>query len=144
MILLDANILLYTHNASSTHHLESKKWIEKAMDRQEEIGLAWITILAFLRLATNPAVYTAPLSVKEATGIIDAYLSRSHVLIVHPTNEHWKILSDLVRDTQSNRHLVSDAHLAALAMEHNAAICTNDRDFQRFKGIKILDPLRKT
>jgi uncharacterized protein len=143
VILLDANILLYTHNAKSSHHLESKKWMERAMERQEEVGLAWITILAFLRIATNPAVYSAPLSVKEATEIMAEYLSRSHVFTVQPTSEHWEILSSLVRETQSNRHLVSDAHLAALAIEHNAAICTNDRDFQRFKGIKIVDPFRK-
>ena len=139
MILLDANVLLYAHNSSSSHHQAARKWIEEAVLRGEELGLAWVTILAFLRIATNPAAFISPLSLAEAIDILESYLSRSHVLIVQPTTDHWKTLRDLALTTQANHHLITDAHLAALALEHDAAICTNDRDFSRFTGVKLVD-----
>ncbi|MGH9576266.1 MAG: TA system VapC family ribonuclease toxin [Terriglobales bacterium] len=141
MILIDANILLYAHDRTASKHEAARRWVEEAVAKREELAFAWVTLLAFLRLSTNPRVYPRALSMREALEILDAYLSRSHVLRLDPTANHWKLLRDLCHSSQITSRLVTDAHLAALAIEHGAALCTTDRDFTRFDGLKTIDPL---
>lgn len=141
MILIDANVLLYAHDTAASRHGAARRWMEDAVARREELAFAWVTLLAFLRLATNPRVYPRAISMGEAVQILDAYLSRSHVFRLDPTVNHWKLLRDLCHTSQVTSRLVTDAHLAALTIEHGAALCTTDRDFTRFAGLKIIDPL---
>ena len=142
MILLDANILIYAYASDSPFHPETKAWLEETMNRGEPIGLSWDTILAFLRIVTNPSATAAGLSGHEALAIIDSIISRSHVTVITPTASHWERLRGLLADLQITRNLVMDAHLAALALEHQALLCTNDRDFLRFKGLRLTNPVQ--
>ena len=113
------------------------------MDRREEIGIPWLTTLAFIRISTNPAAYSRVGSIADVMSVMEELLDQSNVQTISPGAAHWRILSKLIRDAQVTRNLVSDAHLAALAIEHNAALCTNDRDFTRFPGLKIVNPIAK-
>lgn len=141
MILLDANILIYAHAADSPFHKKAAAWLVGAMDRQDEIGLSWDTVLAFVRISTNPAAGSGMLTMAEAVDIVDSIISRSHVRLVVPTETHWKTLRPVINDVSMGHNLVMDAHLAALAIEHRATLCTNDGDFLRFKGLQLLNPV---
>ena len=143
MILLDANILLYVYNTGSPHFEEAHNWFTAAMERKEEIGLSWPVIHAFLRIVTSPTAYPSPYSSQEAAEIIDALLSYSNITLIQPTATHWTTLRRSLIELQVTHRLVMDADLAALAIEHGASLCTNDRDFSRFPGLKIVNPISR-
>ena len=140
MILVDANLLLYAYNRSSDHHEAAREWLEAVISRGERVGFSWTVLLAFLRLATTPRVFPEPLSMTETSAIVSDWLARPNVAVVHPTERHWEILRSLLAVTRTRGRDVTDAHLAALAVEHGATFCTTDRDFARFPGLRTLDP----
>jgi toxin-antitoxin system PIN domain toxin len=141
VILLDANLLLYAYNSSSEHHVAAKRWLEGLLSHSQSVRLAWISILAFLRISTNPRAYPSPLSPAEASEIVSSWLERPMVAVLDPGERYWAILSQLLTASQSRGALVSDAHLAALAIEHGATLATSDRDFTRFPDLRLLNPL---
>ena len=141
MILLDANLLLYAHNTSSREHAPTTAWLETAL-AASGICLSWETILAFLRIATTPRIFAEPLALEAAVAVIDKWLTQPNVTILSPTPRHWTIFSELLPSSRARGSLIMDAHLAALAIEHGATLCTNDRDFARFPGLKLEFPLQ--
>jgi uncharacterized protein len=143
VILLDANLLLYAHNTSSKEHEPTSAWLETALGT-ENICLSWETILAFLRIATTPRIFAEPLSLEAAVAVIDKWLVQPNVKILSATHRHWSIFSELLPSNRARGSLIMDAHLAALAIEHGATLCTNDRDFARFPGVKLEFPLQDT
>lgn len=140
MILIDANLLLYAYDPSSPFRQPAKAWLETAFANEERIGLAWVTILAFLRICTHPRV-ARPVALQAAVSIVSEWLDFPSVLILQPGERHWQILKRLLPASQAAGPLVMDAHLAALAIEHGAELCTNDRGFRRFEGLRLLNPL---
>jgi hypothetical protein len=142
VILLDANLLLYAHNTSSKEHRATVSWIEEILAGPAPIGLSWETILAFLRVSTTPRIFGEPLDVEAAAAIVSDWLRRPNVSIVSPTQRHWEIFSKLLPRPRVRGSLIMDAHLAALAIEHGATLCTNDRDFARFPGLRVEYPLQ--
>jgi uncharacterized protein len=143
VILLDANVLIYAYSTSSPHHDAARSWLEAAMAKREEIRLSWFSVAAFIRITTTVRLYTDSYSVEEACDKVDDLLVMSNVAILQPGEQHWAILKRLLVRDQATANLVSDAHQAALAIEHGAAVCTNDRDFTRFEGLKIINPIAK-
>jgi uncharacterized protein len=141
MIVPDANLLLYAYDASALVHERARVWWEEALSSAEAVGLSWQTITAFIRIGTNSRAYKQPLSAREAVTIVEAWLAQSNVQVVVPSVRHWAILNRLIVESQAIGALVMDAHLAALAMEHGATLCTHDADFTRFEGLRIHDPL---
>jgi toxin-antitoxin system PIN domain toxin len=141
MILVDSNILLYAYDAAAAEHPVCREWLETAFRENEAVGFAWSTILSFLRLSTDSRVYRTPRDWTEAERIVSSWLDQPMTYLLQPGSEHWAILSRLIREGQARGPLIMDAHLAALAMEHGAALCTNDQDFTRFPGLKLLNPL---
>lgn len=129
MILLDVNVLLYAYNASDRHHEKARSWLERTFIRPEPIGLAWTTILAFLRLSTNPRVFEHPFLPEEAVPLVSSWIARPNAIILQPGERHWQIFSKLSTETLARGPLVMDAHLAALALEHGAELATTDKDF---------------
>ncbi len=111
--------------------------------RPEPIGFAWTTILAFLRLSTNPRVFEHPFLPEEAVPLVSSWMARSNTIILQPGERHWQIFSELLTETPARGPLVMDAHLAALAIEHGVALATTDKDFVRFPGLRVLNPLDK-
>lgn len=138
MILIDANILLYAQDANSPFYAQASEWFHRSMDRREELGFAWVTLLAFARIASSPFMGG---TMAISCDVIEGLISESNVHVVAPTSSHWAILKGLLLRSQVSPNMVTDAHLAALAIEHNATLCTNDRDFTRFQGLKLMNPV---
>jgi toxin-antitoxin system PIN domain toxin len=141
VILVDVNLLLYAHNAGSKEHSDAAAWLERTLSGPEIVGFSWTTILAFLRIATTPRILLHPYELDEATSIIEDWIARPNVAIVGPGDQHWPILKKLLPSSRSRGSLIMDAHLAALAIEHGATLCTSDRDFARFPGLKVEYPI---
>jgi uncharacterized protein len=142
MIIVDVNLLLYAVNRDSPLHSKAKVWFESAMAGREEIGFAWIVILAFLRLTTKPALFLNPLSPDAAFAIVAEWLDQPLVTVVQAGPRHMEILRKLILSFGTAGNLTSDAHLAALALEHRAQVCSCDHDFARFQGLDWKDPIR--
>lgn len=141
MILCDANLLLYAYDASSPLHARSRGWLEATLSGDEAVGFAWVTLLAFLRISTNPRAVAHPLSLGAATAIVSSWLEVPGVTVPAPGPGHWEILERVLRGAQAKGPLVTDAHLAALAIEHGAQLASADRDFARFEGLRFVNPL---
>lgn len=142
MMVLDVNLLLYAYHSASREHRQASAWLEQALSGPDLIGLSWTTILGFLRIATTPRILSTPYEVDAAVEIVATWLSRPNTRIVHPTEQHWPILRSLLPKSRVRGSLILDAHLAALAIEHGATLCTNDRDFARFPGLRVAYPLQ--
>jgi toxin-antitoxin system PIN domain toxin len=141
VILLDVNLLLYAYSESAPQHARAQAWLEQALVSEEMVGLPWVAVLGFLRLSTDPRAYATPYSTHEAAEIVDALLARSNVSPVGGGERHWSILLELSRSSGLRSNLVTDAHLAALAIEYGATLYSTDRDFARFPGLKWTNPL---
>jgi hypothetical protein len=144
MILVDANLLLYAYHPSAPQHAASREWLESVLSGSELVGFAWITLWAFLRITTNPRVFERPLSSAEAGAAVSAWLEQPGVRILEPGERHWFILQQLMETGQATGPLLTDAALAALAIEHGATVHTTDRDFARFPGLRWCNPLDAT
>ena len=141
MILIDANLLIYAIDSSSPHHHAARDWLESVLSGVDEVGLTWNVILAFLRIVTHPAVVRQPLSADAALAYVDSWLEQPCVRTVVPGTKHWLIFRSLLRSTGTAGNLASDAHLAALALEHDCELHSSDHDFKRFPGVRHVNPL---
>ena len=142
MRLIDANVLLYAVDSSSPAHEPARRWLEEALSGREAVTFAWTTLLAFLRITTLPRLLAEPLTVEEASTHVSSWLGQPNVSVVEPGERHWSLLCGLLSQSQARGNLVPDAHLAALAIEHGAVLCTTDHDFARFPGLRWLNPLQ--
>lgn len=141
MRLPDANLLLYAYDASSVHNERARPWLEEQLSGVETFAFAWVVVLAFVRLVTNPRVFESPLRIDEALDALDAWLTAPCATVVHPGPRHLVVLRQLLEPLGTGGNLTSDAHLAALALEHDAELCSADADFSRFPGIRWSNPL---
>ena len=141
MKVVDLNLLLYAVNRDDERHARARTWLEKVLNGDEPVGLPWIVLLGFLRIATNPRVFARPLSSTEAIALVDAWLSRPPVSALAPGDGHWLILRSLLADRPGVGVIATDAHLAAIAIEHGAELCSSDADFRRFEGLRWVNPI---
>ncbi len=142
MILVDANILLYAEDSLSEHHTAAVKWWDAQLSGESSVGLAWQVIQAFIRIGTNPRLHKRPLTIGEATDRVESWFDQPNVRLVQPGDKHWNIFRKLLRETKAVGNLVSDAHLAALALEHNCEMCSTDSDFAKFPALKWRNPIQ--
>jgi len=140
MVIVDANVLIYAASERLPHHARAKRWIEDALNGPETIGFAWMAMLAFLRLSTRSGLFPRPLDPATALNVVDTWLAAPLAMVPHPASRHASIMRELLLSAGTAGNLVSDAHLAALALEHGARICTFDRDFGRFPGVRGFAP----
>ncbi|MBA2431899.1 MAG: type II toxin-antitoxin system VapC family toxin [Chthoniobacterales bacterium] len=141
MILVDANILLYAENTLSESHHPAREWWDERLSGATPVCLSWPVLTAFIRIATNARLHQRPLTIAEATERVQSWFDQPPVSVLRPTSEHWSIFQRMLRDGKAAGNLVSDAHLAALAIEHNCILYSTDADFARFKGLKWKNPL---
>jgi uncharacterized protein len=138
---IDAKVLLYASDATSPHHEAAVSVIESIAAGPEIVYLFWPTVMAYLRIATHPAVFARPLSVAEATANVESLLSRPHLRTTGEGEVFWPRFREVMADAQPTGNLVPDAHIVSLMREHGVGtIVTNDRDFRRFRGIATEDP----
>ena len=141
MKLLDLNILIYAIDESSPRHQQARRWLEETLSGSETVAFGWSILVGFVRLSTRAAIFARPLTVDEAFDVIDGWLRQPCVTVVHPTERHPRLLRDMLSGLGAAGNLTSDAHLAALAVEHGAELCSTDGDFARFAGLRRVDPL---
>jgi hypothetical protein len=141
VILVDVNLLIYAVDADSAHHARARRWLEQTLSSDTWVGLAWIVLLAFVRITTRAGIMRSPLSPEQALGFIDSWLAQPYVALIGPGEGHWPVLRNLLLTGGTAGNLVSDAHLAALAIEHGCEIASADNDFRRFAGVTLVNPV---
>jgi toxin-antitoxin system PIN domain toxin len=139
-MLVDANVLLNAVNLDSQQHEAARSWIDGALSDGEPVGFSWLVIVAFIRIATKPGIFPTPLSADEAVDFLRGWLGQPSATVREATARHLDVLAGLIADVGTAGNLVSDAHLAALAVEYDASVVTFDRDFLRFGGVDVIVP----
>jgi uncharacterized protein len=141
MILIDANLALYAEDSLSAHHVAAREWWDGQLSGAGLIGLCWPVLTAFVRISTNARLHRRPLTTDEAIDRVQSWFEQPCVRIVQPTEAHWLLFQRMLRQGRASANLVSDAHLAALAIEHNCELQSTDSDFARFPGLKWRNPI---
>jgi uncharacterized protein len=141
-MLIDANLLLYAVDRASPFHSAASTWLTEQLNGPRRVGLPWQSLVAFLRISTNPRAYTSPLTADDAVTFVDDWLAPEVVWVPAPGPEHGRLITDLVKRHRLHGNMISDAHLAALALEHGLVLCSADTDFARFPEITWRNPVR--
>jgi toxin-antitoxin system PIN domain toxin len=141
VILVDVNILIYARNSDASQYERARNWLDGELNGSARVGLPWHSLLGFLRLATDRRVMSRPLPMAEAWAQVIDWLGADPAWIPGPTDKHAQIFGALLAEPGVHGPLVSDAHLAALAIEHGLTLCSTDGDFARFRKLRWLNPL---
>lgn len=142
MNLPDVNLLVYSIDENSVFHSGAKKWWDGALSSSRIVGLCYPSTLGFIRLVTNRRVFATPLSVSEALEYVESWLAQPNTTIAVPTPRHWPLLATLLESTGIGANLTTEAHIAALAIEHGFTVYSNDTDFSRFDNLRWVNPLK--
>jgi uncharacterized protein len=140
-MLVDANLLLFARDAASPFHVRAREWLTEQLNGAVRVGLPWQSLIAFVRIATHPRAYEQPLAPAQAWAQVQAWLAAEPAWIPQPTPQHAEVVGGLVTAHDLRGNLVSDAHLAALAIEHGVVLCSADTDFARFAEVQWVNPL---
>lgn len=143
MIIPDANVLIYAFNPLAPERESAREWLSTSLSGNIDFGFTWQTLTAFARISTDRRLFSNPYSTAEAFEIMESWLSTPRARVLVPTQNHMRIFSRLAIESKVNGPMLMDAHLAALAIEHGATLATTDRDFRRFDGLKLMNPLVK-
>ena len=141
MILVDANILLYAEDSLQSRHQQARAWWDDQLSGTGVVCLCWTVLSAFIRIGTNPRVFEHPLSLEQALARVQSWLDQPCTRVIRPTERHWTVFKQVLTDGQAVANLVTDAHLAALAIEHGCELASTDSDFARFPKLKWRNPL---
>jgi uncharacterized protein len=139
--LIDANVLIYAVNEDAPQHPKARAWLEKTLSGSEPVAFEWTVLLAFLRLSTRSAVFPRPLTPAQAIEIMDSWLAQPCAEIIDPAERHLEVLARLLEPLGTAGNLTADAHLAAIALEFGAELCSCDSDFSRFPGVRWTNPI---
>ena len=141
MILVDANILLYAEDSLNPRHQQARVWWDDQLSQSGPVCLCWTVLSVFIRIGTNPRVFENPLSLEQAIARVNSWLDQPCTRVIRPTEQHWTIFQQMLTGGQAVANLVTDAHLAALAIEHGCKLASTDSDFARFPKLKWSNPL---
>jgi len=142
MILVDANILLYAEDQLSPKHEAAREWWDEQLSGSSSVCLCWTVIGAFIRIASNSRVFESPLSMGQAIKRVQSWLDQPCVRLIEATDRHWSVLQQMLTDGQALGNLVTDAHLAALAVQHGCELMSTDVDFARFPRVQWTNPIK--
>jgi toxin-antitoxin system PIN domain toxin len=138
---VDANLLLYAEDSLSEHHETARNWWDTQLSGSEAVALCWPVLTAFIRIGTNARLHKRPLTLKEAIERVQSWIDQPCVRIIQASEQHWELFQKMLRVGNATANLVSDARLAALAVEHNCVLHSTDTDFARFRGLKWKNPI---
>ena len=141
MILVDANLLLYAEDSLSEHHETARNWWDEQLSGSEAVALCWPVLTAFIRIGTNARLHKRPLTLQEAIERVQSWIDQPCVRIIQASEQHWELFQKMLCVGNATANLVSDARLAALAVEHNCVLHSTDTDFARFRGLKWKNPI---
>ena len=139
--LVDANVLIYAYNEAALQHRRAKIWLSRALSSTTPLYLPWSGIQAFVRIITNDRLFDPPLSPEQAIAVVESWLASPNAQVVEPGPRYWQILRTLLITHDIRGADVSDAHLAALAIEHDLTLFSADADFRRFRELRLVNPL---
>jgi len=142
MILPDVNVLVHAHNADSAVHRAARRWWDGCLSGSEGVGLAWATILGFVRITTNRKIVARPLGVDDVMARIHGWLELPHIHVAQPSDMHFARLRAALERLGTAGNLTTDAHLAVLAMERGYVLYSTDADFARFAGLRWVNPCK--
>ncbi|CAN5712070.1 type II toxin-antitoxin system VapC family toxin [soil metagenome] len=137
MRIPDVNVLLYASDASSSHHSTARAWVERTLSVTETVGFAIVVVLGFVRITTNPRIVANPITPSDAFEVIAEWLAQPPATVLHPGRRHLGVCRELLEAEGTAGNLTTDAHLAALAIEHGATLASFDGDFHRFRGLQL-------
>jgi toxin-antitoxin system PIN domain toxin len=140
--LVDTNLPIYAADETSARQASARNWFESALSGSETVAFAWVVLLGFVRITTRATAFTNPMTPDEALDVVDGWLAQPAATVVHPTARHPQVLRELLEESGTAGNLTTDAHLAAIAIEHGATLYSCDHDFSRFPGLQWVDPLR--
>jgi toxin-antitoxin system PIN domain toxin len=141
MKIIDTNLLVYSYVPALPQHPPARRWFERTLTEDESVGLAWVSVLGFVRVVTNPRIFRVPLLIDKAVAVVDSWFQQQSVEIIQPTPRHWSALREILTKGKAGGPLTTDAHLATLAVEHGATIYSTGRDLLRFPGVRVINPL---
>jgi uncharacterized protein len=144
MLVLDVNILVYANDLDSPDFFRCRDWLDSVMNGREQVGLPWQTLLAFVRVITDPRMSKRPLSIATACKIVSNWLSRPNVRIVEPGAHFWSLFTEQILAAKISGRKVPDVAIACIALEQQARVCTTDRDFSRIAGLEIINPAKRS
>ena len=142
MLIPDINLLVYAYNSDAPEHRQARAWWERSLSGIDPVGLPWMVMLGFLRIMTSRRILARPLECEEAIERIRSWLAQSQTMVIEPGPRHLDLLQSLAAGARIVGELTTDLHLAALAIEHQAELHSNDSDFGRFSGLRWVNPLR--
>jgi toxin-antitoxin system PIN domain toxin len=141
VIIPDINLLVFAYNSDAPFHEEAKDWWESCLSSRGAVGLPWAVILGYVRVMSSNAVFPEPMEAPEAIANVRSWLDCPQTQIVTPGPRHLEILADIMGSARASGRLTTDAHLAALAIETQAELHSNDVDFARFHGLRWRNPI---
>jgi len=141
VILIDTNLWLYASLRETPFHGRARSWLETIFNGDEPIALPWSVVLAVLRISTQSRLMRHPLRAEQALDLAEGWLCHPLVALVQPGPRHWTLLRSLIEATGTAGNLTSDAHLAAMAIEHDCTLASGDSDFRLFPGLRFHNPL---
>ena len=141
MIVPDANLLLYAYDSTSDLQAPAGRWLSQILSGSETVGLSWLSVGAFLRIATNSRLGANHIPMSTAIGIVEQWLAVRAVRLIVPGEGHWPVLKEMLVAGRVQGPVTTDAQLAALTMEYGGTLHTADRDFARFPGLRWVNPL---
>ena len=141
MILVDTNLLIYATDKANERHFAARTWLEAQLVGDAGVAFTWVALLGFIRVSTNRRIMPNPLTMAEAVDRVSAWLAHGKSRLVGPTLDHWPHLQTMLWAAPQGGNLTTDAHLAAVAVEHDCELCSADGDFSRFPGLKWRNPL---
>lgn len=139
---VDANLLIYAYNKAAFQHLAAKRWLSQALGATTALYIPWSSIQAFVRIITNDRLFDPALTPEQAANVVESWLAAPNTHVVEPGPRYWTVFRSLLVEYRISGPDVSDAHLAALALEHGVTLYSADADFQRFRGLRVINPLR--
>jgi toxin-antitoxin system PIN domain toxin len=141
VILVDANLLIYSVVEGLPQHEAARTWLDEKINGFAPVGLPWPSLMAFVRITTNPRVFPKPLGVDQAWSVVEAWLGCPKVWVPRETDDHAAIVKHLLPFAPAGANMVPDLHLAALALGHGLIVCSTDADFARFTPVRWENPL---
>lgn len=141
MICPDINLLLYAIFSTYPQHQKAKEWWDGVLSSSQLVGIGHVVVLGFIRVSTNPRVFTVPLTVAQAVQVVDGWLAQPNVELIVPAGTHWENLREMLLSGNAGGNLTTDAHIAALAADYGLIIYSNDTDFARFPNVKCVNPV---
>ena len=141
MICPDINLLLYATFSTYTEHTKARVWWDGVLSSSQSVRIGHVVILGFIRIATNRRVFATPLTTQQAVDVVDGWLAQPNVQLIGPAAGHWDNLKKMLLNANAGTNLATDAHIAALAADYGLIVHSNDTDFARFLGIKVINPL---